>query len=120
MFAVGPEGQEHWKFYARDSSYTSPLIGEDDTIYFGADDGYFYAVDINGRLKWKFKAEGKIRTSATIDNNGVVYFASGEDESDDNTGFGYFYAIQTESTRLADTPWPKFKHDLKNTGRSDD
>ena len=120
LFAVGPEGQEHWKFYSTDSSYNSPLIGEDDTIYFGSDDGYFYAVDINGRQKWKYKAEGKIRTSATIDNNGVVYFGSGDDETDNNEGYGYLYAIQTESKRLADTPWPKFKCDLKNTGRSAD
>ena len=69
--------------------------------------GKLYALDGGtGTLNWTFTTFGGL-TSPAIGEDCTVYVAS-EDRS--------VYAI-AGSARLADSPWPKFQHDLQNTGR---
>jgi hypothetical protein len=89
-----------WKFKTRYGwIYASPVIGSDGTIYFGAYDYYFYAINPDGSLKWKFKAGKYILTSAAIDNNGTIYFGAHDH---------YFYAINPDGS----LKW-KFKVDAQ-------
>jgi hypothetical protein len=37
-----------------------PAIGDDNTIYFGADNGMLYAISPNGKKKWEFVTSGPI------------------------------------------------------------
>ena len=72
-----------WTFQAEDIIESTAAV-VDGTVYFGALDGYLYAVDAqNGQLKWKFQAEGQIKASPSI-RNGNLYFGDGT---------GVFYAI---------------------------
>jgi hypothetical protein len=50
------DGTIKWTFEAGGGIESSPVIGVDGTIYFGAHDNKFYAVNPDGTLKWKFNA----------------------------------------------------------------
>ena len=81
-----------WKLqlqYDSDSqaeSFNPPII-YDDTIYFGSDDGNFYALDIeSGYMRWVFNTDGAINSVPTADEE-YVYFGSND---------GFFYCVSRE------------------------
>jgi len=86
-----------WKFETGDSIYSSPAIGEDDTIYVGSNDCCVYAINPNGSLKWDYETDDKIYSSVGIGTDGTIYVG--------NRG-GYLYAINSDGT----LKW-KFKTD---------
>ena len=52
-----------WRFKTNGTIYSTPAI-VDNTVYFGSNDGYFYAVDLKtGKLKWRFKTGNTVETS---------------------------------------------------------
>lgn len=70
----------------RATSFNSPLL-KDDTIYFGAVDGNFYAFDLaTGYMRWIFKTNGEINSTPYVDDD-TVYFGS-------NDGKVYAVALQ--------------------------
>ena len=83
-------------------------IAPDGTVYFGSDDNYLYALYPDGTLKWRYETDANVETSPTIGSDGKVYFTSRD---------GYLYALKGKSP-LAASAWPKFHHDLRNTGRA--
>jgi len=108
VHALHPDGTLKWSYETGASiRYSSPAIASDGTVYVGSSDGYLYALSPDGTLKWRYETEGIVRSSPTIGPDGTVYFTSCD---------GYLYALKGTSP-LADSPWPKFHHDLKNTGR---
>jgi len=64
---------------------SSPVIGEDGTVYFGSKDDNLYAINPDGTLKWKFKTEGDVVSSPAIGPDGTIYFTSDD---------GYLYAVE--------------------------
>jgi hypothetical protein len=76
-------------------------------LYFGSDDGYVYALNPDGSLKWRYLTGNAVKSSPAIADNGVMYVGSSDYS---------LYALWSPSP-LADSPWPKFRHDLRNTGR---
>jgi len=86
-------GIEKWRFPAGEGCDGSPSIGPDGTIYFGALDGYLYAVCPNGSLKWQFRAErgvGDFGSHPAVADDGSVYFG---------TTFGsYIQAVNPDGT----------------------
>ncbi len=108
LYALNPDSTLKWCFRAGGRIlYSSPAVCADGTIYFGSYDDFLYAVNSNGTLKWRYETEGNIYSSPSIGPDGTVYFTSND---------GYLYALKGTSP-LADSPWPKFHHDLRNTGR---
>jgi outer membrane protein assembly factor BamB len=110
FFAVNPDGTEKWRVDTWAYGYVSSnsLIGSDGTIYFGLANGSFEALNLNGTVKWIYHSgHNWIESSPAIGQDGTIYFGGYD---------GYFYAVQG-SGQLANTPWPKFRHDSKNTGR---
>ena len=106
------DGILKWRFQTGGVfGFISPAIGSDGTVYFGAEAGCcagcLYALNPDGTLKWRFQTEDWVASSPAIGSDGTVYIGSGD---------GYLYAIQGSSS-LADSPWPKFRHDNQNTGR---
>lgn len=95
-----------------DAVATTPAIGQRDdgteTLYFGANDGKFRALSTAGTEEWAFSVGGNPESSPALDCDGVAYFG---------TANGRVYALITDSTDgLADSSWPKFQHDNRNTG----
>lgn len=85
-----PEAALKWKFLTNGHIESTPYI-DDKMIFFGSNDGYFYALDIeNGDLAWKKKLNVNICSTPTVigstvcvgsDDNQVIAFnkESGEE-----------------------------------------
>ena len=109
LYAVSLEGKIRWEFdFGQGNSIkSSPTVGENGTIFIGSYEGILYAINPDGNLKWRFKADDRIRSSPALGKDGTVYFGSYDKK---------FYAIHSESKGLANSAWPKFRHDSRNTG----
>jgi len=107
LYALNPNGTIKWAYKTGGTVNSCPAIGADGTVYCGSDDSYLYAVNPDGTLKWRYETGGDIESSPTIGPDGTIYFASYD---------GYLYALKGTGA-LADSSWPKFRHDLRNTGR---
>ncbi len=108
LYALNPDGSLKWRYRTGGGVESSPAIAADGTVYFGSADGSVYAVNTSGSARWQFEADGAIQSSPTIGPDGKVYFTSKD---------GYLYALKGTSP-LASSAWPKFHHDLQNTGRA--
>lgn len=110
--AVDPSsGTFKWSYLHSGAGFieSSPAIGSDGTVYAASSgsDGKFYllALDPQGSLLWSYEVPQTV-PYLTISPDGILYCPSGK-------SLYAFYVGQG----LADSPWPKFQHDAKNTGR---
>ncbi len=108
VYALKPtDGSQKWSFATEGPVYACPAIGADGTIFVGSTDGYFYALNPDGTKKWRLET-GRIDVSnPAIGADGTIY-----------VGGVYIFAINSNCGGLATSPWPKFHHDARNTGRS--
>jgi outer membrane protein assembly factor BamB len=107
LYAVNPNGTVWWNYATGGAISSTPAVAMDGTLYFGSDDGYVYALNPDGSLKWKYLTGNAVKSSPAIAADGVMYVGSSD---------YCLYALWSPSP-LADSPWPKFHHDLRNTGR---
>ena len=110
MAAYGQDGTQKWAF-PTGGFVGSPAIGADGTVYVGSFEllNNLYAINPDGTQKWVFRTGGAVNASPAIGADGTLYVGSGD---------GNLYAINGSSGGLSpDAPWPKFSHDVKNTGR---
>lgn len=112
LYAINPDGTLKWKFKTEGNVYSSPAIGADGTIFVGSGDIHtpgnnLYAINPDGLPKWPFHTGGNVKPSPAISNDGTLYVGSWD---------GYFYAIETNSLGLANSPWPMFHRNAKHTG----
>src|SRR5229473_2672902 len=79
-----------WKFKTErviEAWFSSPTVSG-DTIYFGSDDTYLYALNaLTGELKWKFKTGDVVYSSPAV-ADGVVFVGSHD---------GYLYAVDAQT-----------------------
>lgn len=108
LYALNPDGTRKWRCQMGGGTVTSsPAITSDGTVYCGVANGYLYALNPDGTRKWRYQTGARVASSPTIGPDATVYVGSDD---------GYLYAFFGNGT-LAATPWPKFRHDLRNTGR---
>jgi outer membrane protein assembly factor BamB len=117
LYAFNPDGTLKWQYETMGDVESSTAIGSNGTIYLGTRSAlglhyYLYALNPDGTLKWEYETEGAVSSSPAIASDGTIYIGEGDN------GYGYFYAISSESYGLASSPWPKFRHDNQNTGRA--
>jgi outer membrane protein assembly factor BamB len=123
LFALRADGSLKWVFEPADlppgvpadhfDIYSSPAIGSDGTVYFGQELGRVYALDpADGSPRWiQGTRTGITWSSPALAADGRLFIADLD---------GNVYAIRTESAGLrAGAPWPKYRHDARNTGRAD-
>jgi len=110
LYAFTPAGTLKWQYETGGFVRSSPAVGANGTVYFGSVDGYIYAVRSDGTLKWRYETAGPVITSSpAIGAGGTIYCGSTDH---------YIYALSSDSPGLASSPWPKFCHDNRNTGRT--
>ena len=107
LHAINPDGTDKWDYNLGNWIDSSPVIGSDGVIYIGSTDSKLYAINPDGTKKWEFASQNAIYSTPAIANNGTLYIGSTD---------GKLYAIQTSSLGLANSPWPRYGHDNKNTG----
>ncbi len=72
LYAFKPDGTVKWEF-ACGAMWSTPAIGEDGTLYFGSDDGKFYALKPDGKQLWSIDVGKGIRSSPAIGKDGTIY-----------------------------------------------
>jgi hypothetical protein len=107
LYAFDPDSTLKWRYETGGDVDAGPAIAADGTVYVGSDDNCLYAVNADGTLKWRYETGGTVEAAPAIGPDGTIYFTSDD---------GYLYALKGMSP-LASSPWPKFHHDLQNTGR---
>ena len=95
------DGNSHkirWEYQAAGAVESTPVVGDDDTIYFGDNAGTIHAVDTRGRAQWTAKVEAAIRSAGTILSPERLAFGL-----DDDT----LVVLKCSSQGLAQGGWPK-------------
>ncbi|NUN14154.1 MAG: PQQ-binding-like beta-propeller repeat protein [Myxococcales bacterium] len=67
-----------WSFPTGKGVFSSPVIGEDGTIYIGSADRTFYALTADGQQRWSYPTGEIIDSAALLDDLGHVYVGSGD------------------------------------------
>jgi len=119
------DGTLKWAFEAEPGQYAppdiicSPAVGDDGTIYFSSM-GFFYVLDPDGNEEWTLKLNGMAQwvSPALLDDGRLYTVKCTTSEQDEHCSA--LWAIQTFSLGLADSPWPKFRRNNRNTGRYND
>jgi outer membrane protein assembly factor BamB len=91
---VGPT-QNSRRFVFQESNLdvkTSPAIGTDGTIFFGADNDRVYAVNPDGSEKWSTELDDDVRSSPAIGFGGFVFVADND---------GILYKLDPETGSVA-------------------
>jgi len=61
-----------WTFKTSKSIRSTPVADDTGTVFFGSNDGYFYAVNAgDGKLVWKYHVNAEITASAALDSSNV-------------------------------------------------
>jgi len=84
LYAINPDGSLKWQFKTGKGQYaagifSSPMIGPDGSIYFGALDEYLYAIEDSvtyPKLRWKTKMGFQIYGSPALSDDGTLYVGS--------------------------------------------
>jgi outer membrane protein assembly factor BamB len=132
LYAVTATGQLKSGFpvtLSDDAITSTPAIAQDGSIIMYTDEDLVYSINPNGTIMWRVPLPGyskskmhhtpkltkyhskleDILPSPTIGPNGTIYVGS---------VWQGLYAIKgTTSNALASTSWPKFRHDLLNSGK---
>ena len=115
LYAIDRLGSVTWEYDANSIFHSSPAIGADGNVLFTAS-GVLYAISPDGNLEWSYPVQGTTGTPPTIGSDGTVYLTAVETGT--NPDRSWLYAVATSSGGLADSPWPKFMHDLGNSGNA--
>ena len=79
-----PAGTKLWEFYVGHPIQSSPALGADGSVYFGADNGKLYAFEPLGSGKWEFATGDALVSSPAIAVDGSVIIGSMD---------GHLYAV---------------------------
>ena len=71
-----PGGTKLWDFYGGQPVQSSPALGADGTVVFGADNGKVYAFDAQGNGKWEFETRDAVVASPALAPDGTVVVGS--------------------------------------------
>ncbi len=103
----GNSHQIRWEYRAAGAVESTPVIGDDDVIYFGDNAGEIHAVDFLGNALWTAQVGSPVRCSGTILAPGQVAFGL-----DDET----LVVLRCSSGGLAPSGWPKLGLTLGQSG----
>jgi len=104
------DGNSHkirWEYAAAGPVESTPVIGDDDIIYFGDNTGVIHAVDTKGHVQWTAQVESPVRSAGTI--LGPERLAFGLDNET-------LVVLKCSSKGLAESGWPKIARTLGQSG----
>ncbi|MBU4247834.1 MAG: SBBP repeat-containing protein [Verrucomicrobia bacterium] len=104
-------GTTQWIWNLSGPIENAAAIGADGTVYVGAGTYLFSLNPVTGTTNWSFSLSQTCRSSSPlIGMDGTIYIGS---KTTDNK----LYAIYGPTPPEMNAPWPKFHHDMMNSGR---
>jgi len=100
------DGNSHrvrWQYQAEGPVESTPVLGEDDILYFGDNAGFVHAVDLAGERKWAAQLGSAVRSAGTFLGGERVAFGT-DDE--------LLIALKCTSNGLGEG-WPKLLKTLE-------
>ncbi|MFV1967089.1 MAG: PQQ-binding-like beta-propeller repeat protein [Pirellulaceae bacterium] len=94
-----------WQYGADAAIESTPVIGDDGTLYFGDNSGTIHAIDSRGKRVWKTKLHAPVRSAGSIIATGHVAF--GLDD-------GSLVILKCSSSGLNAAGWPKLHGSLRH------
>ena len=82
-------GEIIWSFWTENGVWSSPVIADDGTIYFGSPQ--LYAINPNGTARWSLP-DVTLQTAPVIDDTGIIYCGNAL------SAYTHFYAIYPNGT----------------------
>ena len=102
--AQAAPGDLKWSFPTGGAIATCPALDYDGTVYVGSTDWKVYALEgPTGAKKREFLTGGEVRSSTALGADGTVYVG---------------LSLEGGSAGLAESAWPKFRRDGRNTGNA--
>jgi hypothetical protein len=107
--AIHPNGTIIWESAITDlGADNSPLIASDSTVYVGK----VKAFNTAGGQTWSFNGGSNAVTDLNMDATGMIYTVIQIENGDKK-----LVAINTASSGLANSNWPKYQQNARNTGQ---
>lgn len=104
------DGNSHkirWQYQASGPVESTPVVGDDQTVYFGDNAGVIHAVDFRGQPKWTAEVEDAVRSAGSIIAPERVAFGL-----DNET----LVVLKCSSAGLAQAGWPQIGGNLAQSG----
>jgi outer membrane protein assembly factor BamB len=109
LTAVNPDGTQKWEHPLEAAiDCVAPALLADGTILLTLTNDYIYAIHPDGRTRWRYPVHSSAASAPTVGSDGTIYVGTVSDGVIALDG----------SVPLADSPWPKYRHDPANTGRA--
>jgi len=102
----GRNQRVRWEAAADGAVESTPVIGDDNLIYFGDNAGAIHALDPAGKQVWATKVGSPVRSAGVILPGRVVF----------GTDSGALVALQSTSQSIASEGWPKYMGTLGQSG----
>ena len=96
------DGETHrvrWEYEAKGAVESTPVIGDDDIVYFGDNTGHIHAVRLDGTAAWRQHVKLPVRSAAVIVGANRLVFGL------DN---GTLVGLLCSSGGVAPRGWPKY------------
>jgi outer membrane protein assembly factor BamB len=103
------DGNSHklrWEYRTAAPVESSPVIGDDDVIYFGDNSGVIHAVDFSGKAQWTADVDSPVRSAGTLIAEHRLAFGL-DNES--------LVVLDCSSNGLAAEGWPKVGRTLRQS-----
>jgi outer membrane protein assembly factor BamB len=114
IYAFTPDGALSWSVHVGDPiktifqpSQPAPVLGSDGTIYILVA-RKLVALSLAGKQVWELPLSADSLVTPMLAMDGTLYVATSD---------GVLYAVRTASKGLMNSSWPKYQHDLANSGR---
>jgi len=90
-FDVAPPGPDIWTYQVGGAINSSPAVGYDGAVYFGAEDGKLYAINSDGSERWDvlLSPGNDLQSSPTVGPDGAIYVGTSD---------GKLYAVNADGT----------------------
>lgn len=108
LYAINPDGTKKWAVPTGSSIAVSPILADDGTILLANQSGVLM-VSPEGKLSRLSSTNVLLVSSLALGPDGTLYVAYKP---------GGIKAFRMPHGGLMKSAWPKFQHDLRNTGRA--
>jgi len=96
------DGKSHkvkWEFRASGPIESTPVLGDDETVYVGDNTGHVHALNLKGGAKWSTQVGSAVRSAGAIIGENRLVFGL------DN---GTLVCLNCSSKKTAEEGWPKY------------